>query len=86
MRLLNTHLFKVMIETNYIAAKAYANLIKLCQLNGRLIKCREAMVAIKINFGTNWSAPSHISWDCLGGQYEITHRANGKKAKSRKRS
>ncbi len=92
MSLLNTHLFRVCREQtciskwNYITSNSYISLLRLCRLNKRIMTARDAMTAIKINFGTNWASSSTLDRECLGERYEITHRANSKKAKSRKRS
>ena len=47
---------------------------------------RDAMTAIKINFGTNWASSSTLDRECLGESYENTSRANSKIAKSSKSS
>lgn len=92
MSLLNTHLFSVSREQtciskrNYITSNSYTSLIKLVHFNGLKITARDAMTAIKLNFGKNWSRPSSIDWYWLGGHYEIAYRPNSKKTQGRKRS
>ena len=97
MEWLDTYLFRVHMQQrhscnfciskwNYIAANSYSSLIRLCHLNGRKIEAIKAMTVTKLNFSINLATTTTPDWKCLGERYEITHRANSKKAKSRKRS